>query len=73
MNLTRRLLGAAQDLQDLRNRVHTLAEFLLRDAHGISERSFQQLEMLMRDIGGCVELQPVDAVDGRFFFSEHEA
>lgn len=68
MNLTRRLRGAAQDLQDLRNRVHTLAEFLLRDEHGISERSFEQLAMLMDEIGGCVDLGPVDAVDGRFFF-----
>ena len=65
-------VGVLSDaVRDLRCRVHTLALCLLEDDHGISERSMQQLKMLLEEIGG-VQVGPVDAVDGRFFMAQEE-
>ena len=70
-SLTSRVGNLADDIRNLRSRVHTLALFLLEDEHGISERSMEQLELLLQEVGG-VRCGPVDNVNMRFVMAREE-
>jgi hypothetical protein len=66
VTLTGRLIRAAEDLQQLRAEVNTLALLLLDGDDGITEGQYLALEAVMLRLGGMPELR-VDATDGRYY------
>jgi hypothetical protein len=56
----------------IRRAAVALASSLLNDEHGISERSYRQLKILLGTIGKVPHLENVDEVDGRFFIPKEE-
>lgn len=70
-SLTARVHNLDDDIRNLRCRVNTLALFLLEDDFGISERSLEQLNLLMEQVGGVPRLA-VDEVNGRFVMAREE-